>query len=170
RLLPQSRCDAVSIWTWGQLQIGNKRRPRSKTGAATASIDGHGLVDQHPVVLAADLDCVGGDTRRAWRRKHHALAGGEDGLETHRRPGLTLREGGDDPETVALDGVVGDAGDVTEVDALALDRPELVCVRRADGGQGERGGEDGAMDAHCFSPAVTPGPASVVALAPTDGP
>src|SRR5262249_51358386 len=128
---------------------GNKCQPRSKTVAA-ASIHDHSFVDQHPVVLPADLDRAGSDTRLARRRKHHALARGEDGLETHRRPRLTPREGGNDPEAVALDGVVGHPGDLAEVNAPTLDRPEFISVRCADGGQSECDGEDGAMDAHCF--------------------
>src|SRR5262249_49131014 len=121
-----------------------------KTSVAAASIHDHSFADQHAVILPADLDCAGSDTRLARRRKHHALARGEDGLETHGRPGLTLRDGSNDPEAVALNGVLSHAGDFAQVNAPTLDRPEFICVGSASGGQSKCCREYGAMEAHCF--------------------
>src|SRR3954471_13484689 len=49
---------------------------------------------------------------------------------------------------MALDGVIGDTGQLAEIDAPGLNRPPAVCISRAKGDEGERGSEKGATDGH----------------------
>src|SRR3954468_15911175 len=106
-------------------------------------------MNQYLITSSADLDCVWCDTADTGTGEHDALVWGKNGFKTHGRAGLTLRDGGDDPEAIGLDGVVRDPGHVTEVDAATLDRPEPVRLGCAGDCQGERGGDDGAIDGHC---------------------
>ena len=55
------------------------------------------------------------------RRKNDALTGRQHRHEADRRSRLALRKGRDNAESIGLNGVVGDAGHVAEIDAPALD-------------------------------------------------
>ena len=47
---------------------------------------------------------------------------------------------------MALDGVIGDTGQLAEIDAPGLNRPPALCMSRAKGDESERGSEKGATD------------------------
>jgi hypothetical protein len=49
---------------------------------------------------------------------------------------------------MALDGVIGDTGQLAEIDAPGLNRPPALCMSRAKGDESERGSEKGATDGH----------------------
>src|SRR4051812_15247925 len=49
---------------------------------------------------------------------------------------------------MALDGVIGDTGQLAEIDAPGLNRPPALCMSRAKGDESERGSEKGSTDGH----------------------
>jgi hypothetical protein len=100
------------------------------------------LADKDAVAFAADFE----RTCLVRRRENHSLARRKNGHDADRRPGLALRKGRDNMEPIALNGVVGDAGNIAEVDAFGLDRPQAVGVSGPERGQGECGGEKGAAE------------------------
>src|SRR5262245_4640416 len=147
RVVVHCRFVRLSLSLWASVPAISRQAPTAvKTSVAAASIHDHSFADQHAVILPADLNRAGSDTRLARRRKHHALARGEDGLEAHGRAGLTLRDGGNDPEAVALNGVVSHAGDFAQVNAPTLDGAEFICVRSADRGHSKCCRRDGGME------------------------
>src|SRR4029453_14265868 len=87
--------------------LGGRAHTRRGVAASNSVRDGR-VLDQHLVVPSADLDRLADGTLVARGGEDHALARGKQRLEAHGRSGLALREDGNDPETVALDAVVGD--------------------------------------------------------------
>jgi hypothetical protein len=86
-------------------------RRKNITGRTQLVVSNCRLVNQHLIALPADLDRIGCDAARARGGEHDALVRGENGLETHGRAGLALRDGGDDPEAIRLCDLLGfDAG------------------------------------------------------------
>jgi hypothetical protein len=106
-------------------------------------------MDEHRVGPPDDLDRVGRGARLVWGGERQALAGGEHGYDPHGHGVLVFfREGGDDTKAVVLDSAVSDAGNVAEVDDLALEGLQPLRVGRADGRQRERSSKGRLANRH----------------------
>jgi hypothetical protein len=92
--------------------------------------NGSRVSDQYAVAGAADLEraCL------MRRRESHALTRCKNRHNTDRCSGHALRKGGDDMETIAFDGVVGDTRHLAEVDAPGINRTQAIGVGRLQRG------------------------------------
>ncbi len=91
----------------------------------SGSVHEPGVTHEHLVVYSADPHRGGRLPVGAGNRKHDHLIRRERGLEAYGRSGLALGERGDHTEAVVFDGVVGNAGKVSEVDAVCLSRLQI---------------------------------------------
>src|SRR5437899_2422191 len=81
------------------------------------------IADEQAVPSSADFHCA----CLGRRRENDALTGRQHRHEADRRSSLALCERRDDAESIGLDRVIGDAGQIAEPDASPFDRLQTVA-------------------------------------------